>query len=327
MRNWKERLKRLGRPVKVPIEARTGAIVHRRRHRKLLRSVPSIPEAIEIIESRWEMPADAPPDRPIFILSAGWRSGSTLLQRLITSAEGVMIWGEPFAHSDFIRRLAESLRAFRPGDPPDHFFLEDLKAREATEASREWIANLYPHPVHVLRAHRAFMMSLFATPAEREGYPRWGLKEVRLDIDHAAWLRWLFPEARFLFLYRNPYRAYRSYRVFRNWYDRWPAQPVLTPGHFGRHWRALVEGFLSGAEAVGGLLVPYEDLCSGRLPVETLENFLELELDRGVLDRRVPGRARGALDPIPRSERRILRRAVEPVASRLGYGAETGRNG
>ena len=30
---------------------------------------------------------------PLFILSAGWRSGSTLLQRLIISAKGVVIWG------------------------------------------------------------------------------------------------------------------------------------------------------------------------------------------------------------------------------------------
>lgn len=319
MKNWTEWLKRAGRPVKVSVEARTGALTHWRRHRRLLRTIPSIPEAIRTIESRWTMPPDPPADRPIFILSAGWRSGSTLLQRLITSAEGVMIWGEPFAHSDFLRRLAESLRAFRVEDPPEHFFLEDLKARDDAETSSEWIANLYPNPANVLEAHRAFMTRLFAVPAAAEGYGRWGLKEVRLGIEHAAWLRWLFPGARFLFLYRNPYRAYRSYHVFRNWYDRWPDEPVLTARHFGRRWRTLVEGYLSGAEAVGGLLVRYEDLCSGRLPVEDLERFLDLELDGDVLTRRVPGRARGTLDPIPRSELRILRRAVEPVASRLGY--------
>lgn len=39
-------------------------------------------------------------ENPVFILSAGWRSGSTLLHRMIMADEKVMIWGEPYAHSN-----------------------------------------------------------------------------------------------------------------------------------------------------------------------------------------------------------------------------------
>ena len=41
---------------------------------------------------------------PVFLFSAGWRSGSTLLQRLITHGGEVMMWGEPFGALDALTR-------------------------------------------------------------------------------------------------------------------------------------------------------------------------------------------------------------------------------
>ena len=38
-------------------------------------------------------------EQPVFVLSAGWRSGSTLLQRMIMeNNRDLLMWGEPFPH-------------------------------------------------------------------------------------------------------------------------------------------------------------------------------------------------------------------------------------
>ena len=86
----------------------------------------------------------------------------------------------------------------------------------------------------------------------QRGFDRWGVKEVRWDVEMASYLRWLFPDARFVFLVRNPFDAYRSYRQwdwydnwpFHTWYDRWPSEPIDSPESFGSHWRRLAGGFL-----------------------------------------------------------------------------------
>src|SRR5262245_32576620 len=55
-------------------------------------------EAIRFLESQPGNRFDENEDgaAPIFLLSSGWRSGSTLVQRLINSDSSVLMWGEPF---------------------------------------------------------------------------------------------------------------------------------------------------------------------------------------------------------------------------------------
>lgn len=311
-------VRRVVKRLLAPVEALRGRFADLERRRNLLRSAPSIQEALETIESRW-VALSASQDRPVFILSAGWRSGSTLLQRLALSGDDLLIWGEPYAHCDYIRHLAESLRTIRRDVPPPEFFIDHYEADRTIRLEETWVACLYPTPTTLLEAHRAFVSALYGEPARARGFPRWGLKEVRLGIEHARYLKALFPEARFIFLYRDPYDAYRSYRSFRGWYDRWPDRPVFTPGAFGAHWKRLLEGFLDGAERLGGRIVRYEDLVARRVDLDDLAAYLGTRIDPAVLDRKVTGRASGVLESLPVLERRLLRRAVEPLAGRLGY--------
>ncbi|MDX1393813.1 MAG: sulfotransferase [Gemmatimonadota bacterium] len=255
----------------------------------------------------------------MFLLTASWRSGSTLLQRLIMSDPAVMLWGEPFAHCGYIERLAGSMSAFTAAWPPDFFFLGHRPEDENLEES--WIANLYPEPFAVLAAHRAFFETLFARPAQAAGYRRWGFKEVRVDIDQAAYLRWLFPDARIVLVVRNPYAAWRSYRLWRNWYQRWPDDPVLTPKRFGEVWSRLAEGFATRFEEVGGAFFRYEEFTGdGRdAALQRLAGHVSVEIDAGVLEHRVRGPFHQKLEPIPAPERLRLHRAVRRVAEDLGY--------
>ena len=306
------------RLVKVPLEARVGRLDARYQHREALRRIPTVQQAITAVETRWpEVRADAPSDEPIFILAAGWRSGSTLLQRLVMSSGEALIWGEPYANADYPGSLGRSLRIFTEEYPINEWFIGPDRGRRS-DLSEQWIANLYPNVPDLIAAHRRFFLRLYAEPAEARGYRRWGLKEVRLDIEDARYLRLLFPNGKFLFLYRSPYTSWQSYRIWRNWYYRWPNEPIFTAREFGRLWRAMVQGYLDGGEALGGRLVRFEDLVESRTDVEGLARYLSVPLDSAVLIVRVPGRGVDP-DPIPATELRMLRRVVNPVASQLGY--------
>ena len=213
---------------------------------------------------------------PVFILSAGWRSGSTMLQRLIMSRESILIWGEPYSHARMLHHLAASVSAITPDWPKDEWFV-DRYPRD--ELSTRFVANMYPNVQDLLQACLACTQTLLAEPARKRGFARWGLKDVRLTIDDAYFLHWLYPQARFVFLCRNPYAAYRSYRLDRSWYNEWPDDPVFTAERFGRHWRELTQGFRDGCEAVGGVFLRYEDLCAGNFDVAALEEYLQLGID------------------------------------------------
>lgn len=256
-------------------------------------------------------------DKPVFLLSAGWRAGSTLLQRLIMSDPTVLMWGEPYDECGPVQRMAEMLKAFRPGWPPQEYYHSGTKPR-----SGDWVANYHPDADALRRAHRAFFDAGFAEPARQAGAERWGFKEVRLGVEHAHYLRWLYPASKLVFLYRNPLESYQSYcRFGRSWYDLWPEKPIFTPRAFGRLWRELTEGFLREAPALGAVLVRYEDLVSGSPALlQRIEAGLEVRLDPSVLRQKVGSSERGGEQAwVSRLEKTLLRKAVSPVAEKLGY--------
>lgn len=254
---------------------------------------------------------------PVFILSAGWRSGSTLLQRLLMSSEQIIIWGEPYGHSGMIDNLASSLKAITSDYPNSSWFINIMldERKPLSTLSNEWIANLYPEVTALLNAHVAFFKQLFEAPAISRGVYRWGIKEVRLTIDHAIYLSWLFPKAKFLFLYRNPYDSYVSYRGFY-WYKQYPNDPICTPQKFGNHWKELVEGFIKDFSKVNGLLLRYEDLCSEAFSLQELEDFLHLKLDSKTLGNVLYSTK---TDVLSDQEVKVLAESVNPLAFHLGY--------
>lgn len=288
-----------------------------RMHQQALQQQPSILTGVEQLQRI--CPGD-PNDReqPIFLLSAGWRSGSTLLQRLIMSDASLLMWGEPYDECGMIQSLACSLQAIRHDWPPQDYYYDGTPPGQL---SGNWIANLFPSAEDLRLSHRALFDTLFAEPAKRAGATRWGIKEVRLGIEHGAYLRWLYPNAKFVFLYRNPLHAYQSYcRYGRSWYNVWPHQPVFTPAAFGRHWNELMSGFLRDANKIDALLIRYEDLVSGKVDLAELDRHLGIQMDHSVLTRKVGSSERGGEQaPISALEKWLLKRAVSPTAATLGY--------
>lgn len=283
--------------------------------------MPTVLQAIENLQARWDVSPAGSREEPIFILSAGWRSGSTMLQRLVLSDPDVLIWGEPYAHCDLVRRLADSLCAFNENYPRDDFLIREYTTDSDSRGklSDLWVANLYPMPTDLIEAHRRFFMTMFQEPAKQLGYSRWGFKEVRLSAAYARYLKLLFPAARFLFLCRNPYSAYRSYRTFRAWYDKWPSPPVFTARQFGSVWRSLTESFMENYIQIGGRFIRHEDLVTGHLNVAELKQYLGLDTNVSKVERTIEGVRIEKPRQLSYLEHRMLASVVEPLASRLNY--------
>ena len=287
-------------------------------HRSALSARPDIASSVERLHSALPVTEAMDDEEPIFLLSAGWRSGSTLLQRLVMSDSRVLIWGEPYDECGIIQALANTTKPFRAAWPPAEYYYD---GRPPGELTSEWIANLFPALENFRSGHRALLHTMFCEPARRAGVPRWGLKEVRLGIEHGFYLRWLYPRARFVFLYRNPLDAYRSYsRYGRSWYDTFPDKPVFTPAAFGHHWRRLMQGFLRDAKRLDAMMLRYEDLIGDHPPLDELEAHLGIQVNRLVLKEEVGGSDRSSRPvKVTQLEKWLLRRAVSPVAANLGY--------
>lgn len=303
-------------------DALSGPPKARRRYARDTATPVSVEAGLAAIARRWPSLTSPDTSAPIFILSTGWRCGSTFLQRWLMKDTDVLIWGEPYRYSQPIHLLARQVCAFAKVDwPPDFFFADQY--RDQTDLTKEFVANFYPPMDEFLSAHLAYFERLFVAPAARFNRTRWGLKEVCLTTDDACYLKWLYPNARFLFLYRSPYHAYRSYRQWRDWYRSWPDEPIFTATSFGKWWRELTEDFVRNHQKVGGLLLPYETLRTTETR-KRLEDYLGIRIAdpsalprvRDVKERDVTGDDQRW---VPQVERLLLKRAIEPIGTDLGY--------
>lgn len=282
-----------------------------------IRNAHRVGDAIRIIRARWpETVSTARDDEsPVFLLSAGWGSGSTLVQRLVCSDDEALVWGEPHDHGIAVHRLAQMLEPIDFRWPLSRYFqlLDQSKPIEA-----QWIGNLSPSVANLKQAHRQFLLRWLWDPVRDAGRTRWGLKEVRLTADHARYLKWLFPRARFVFIYRDVIDSYRSCKGVK-WFSVWPDYKVARPTSFAHHWRHLLGGFLDAADEIDALLVRYEDFISGVLPVSRIAEHLGLSsVDESVLEIRVGSRSKRH-DGLNAVETALIRSVTDDLRKEVGY--------
>lgn len=274
------------------------------------------------IVRRWPQEIGTSDARPIFIFAAGWRSGSTLVQRMLTSADDIMIWGEAYSRSQLAGTLLSQFRAITMDWPLERYVAHAFEG----ELDNQWIANIYPSFDHLIRAHRAFFTELFAIPAQAMGRPRWGFKEVRLTSEHALYLKLLYPAAKFVFLYRNPVDAYLSFHNYiKTDYAAWPERPIVSARDFGALWCEMVADFAENHQAVDGMLIRYEDLLLDPSAHRKLSDYVEAEIRPVGTFGTIEGRPRRSMvgkrarAPVPGRDVTLLKRQVTPLLAKLGH--------
>ncbi len=272
--------------------------------------------------TRWGLEPRPEGACPVFLLASGWRCGSTLLQRLVCSTGELLMWGEPYGRANIVPTLTRAAMVLREDWPgPGHFPPDQVFEQPA----EHWIANLYPPPDAMVRGFAAMLDAWLAEPARARGFDRFGLKEVRLQAMDAAFLAWLYPDARFLFLVRNPWDAWSSCKGAQ-WFVQWPNQVIQTAPQFAKLWLRIVNSFASWPSD-NAMLIRYEDLVKPSFDLEQVRGHCRLEaIDPAPRDKVIRGMAKPPI-PLDATEVAQIHQIAGELARALGYsGPSPGRS-
>lgn len=200
---------------------------------------------------------------PIFLISLP-RSGSTLLQRMLATGDAVAGANEPwFMLPLWAMRQRPAARA-------------GYSHQTAVDAFNDLLANLPDGDATYRLAVSEFALRIYGELAKGRPYFLDKTPRYYLMVD---FLRQVFPEARFIFLARNPLSVLAS--IIQTWYK----------GHFMwfDHWIDWKQGHACMAEAIrsrrdGDLVVHYEDLVSNpQATLETLCDGLGIDFDPAMI--------------------------------------------
>jgi Sulfotransferase family len=241
-------------------------------------SVNQLREAISVLSSPAQVFEEEFPESPIFLLAAGWRSGSTLLQRILVTDPSVLLWGEPFGEMALASGLATLLCRLSTFEG-----LAELSAeKEGTFSSlpTSWIATLCPPGSDLRSGLRALFDQWLGESTRKRGFKRWGLKEVRLGATEAMLLHWLYPNAKFVLLSRNPYDCYRSLSD-SGWHHVYHVRPdvrVDSAAGLARHWNRIALSWSELPSDFPAVRIKYEELISGGVDFRKLESWLGVKI-------------------------------------------------
>ncbi|MDX9785219.1 MAG: sulfotransferase [Desulfobacterales bacterium] len=218
---------------------------------------------------------------PVFLFCSGHRSGSTLLQRILIESGEIMVWGETGGALDYLFLASEGYRQML-GAGGDRFRFgfggNGNQQRESFLAAGEnrahlWIPCINPPQQTIMRGFRRFIDELYAQSTTDLGYQRWGVKKVRSGLETALFMRTLFPEARFIFLVRNPVACMLSIKRHK-WMDHPTDRKALDI--YIAQWIKTAGSF---KDADFGFHIRYEDLVADTQKRSALFDYLGI---RGV---------------------------------------------
>lgn len=241
---------------------------------------------------------------PIFIFASGQRCGSTLLMRWLNSHPEVLLWGE---HGGALNKF------FEVANTMARWSVQFSNERGLFDVSKDaFTPNATPC---VERIHASIGNFIFATWGSSARY--WGFKEVRYGYRVAEQLRWLFPDARFIHLTRDPRETLLSLKRWK-WPRDWIEKGMLS-------WQEVNESFLVSGEREWILRVKYESLLEDRnLLLDLIAGHCGLDrkmMDESVFARRKGGSSNRNCHIVLEAEDFLLLEAERMCAirSRLGY--------
>jgi hypothetical protein len=200
------------------------------------------------------------------------------LQRLLCSSKQIIVWGESggalnnFADAQvrYQQMLGSGKQRFKHGFGGNGA-KQFAQFIGTPNGEHTWIASMNPELDHIRNTIKRALDALYGEPAAAHEFPRWGVKEVLAGRETAEFLRSLYPEARFLFLVRNPYHAITSIKQHR-WMDL-PAGEKPIP-YFAALWRDLARGF---RQCDFGLKIRYEDLLTNPALVRQIRDHTGID--------------------------------------------------
>jgi len=268
-------------------------------------------------DQRFELPPLASGTKPVFILSSTWRSGSTLLQRSLCTDPSIMVWGEPYADCNLIPSMMLSAKGLLQDNwpTPQNFAWGNQEVFK--NPHQHFIANIYPGPSYIRGAFRQFLDLLFLESAKSKGFSRFGAKFVRLSIEEAYFLQWIYPDAIFLFLVRNPWDCWRSYKGY-SWRYRYPKPIVRKVEHFSTIWTKQTMELLTFKGGNVGW-IRYEDFLQDSYDWEKLKAFCELpNMTKEALGKKIMGIDRPP-SPLKDEDIQAVSLICSTLANSLGY--------
>ena len=204
-----------------------------------------------------ELPETLQNLNPVIITSPIVRSGTTLLQRLICSAENGLIYGESCANE-----LQVYLHLYSSKMMINHY--REQEQDEMLEAvlqgnTGEWIADLMP-PSKLFNEqleNSCFgMMKFFRSYAESQGRPVWGAKMAGWNPAVLHSFLSMIPNCKIIYITRDPGECLRSAKAVNMVYDMEGAQYLL------QQWQTGMQFLASKSQETRILPVSYEELMA-----------------------------------------------------------------
>ena len=276
-----------------------------------------MPNPYRAIEKRFKLAPLEPSCQPIFIFSSSWRSGSTLLQRSLCTDPSMIVWGEPYSDCNSIQSMATTTRALLQKKWPIPGSFVQKKPEVFQNLHKYFIANMYPQIEAFRQSHRLFLDNLFWTTARAQNFSRFGIKFVRLGLAEAQFLRWMYPDCIFLFLVRNPWDSWRSYKGYR-WRYRYPKPPVTKVELFASIWQKHTSEFLQFDLKNAGW-IRYEEFIQPEFNWDRLRTFCDLpNMTTEALSIKIAGVDREP-SPVTQEELDTIQYVCGDLTQKLGY--------
>ncbi|AKS41516.1 sulfotransferase [Wenzhouxiangella marina] len=250
---------------------------------------------------------------PLLIAAPAPRSGTTLLQRLLCSSPEALIYGESVAHdlNLFISMLHNKAMVLSTDQGQHQRQFDAVLSGEVND----WIADLHPGGDWILERFAETVRSYLESHAElaaRHGRRRWGAKLPAWPPPMLAQLLEWMPDARLLYIVRNPEDTVRSARLIGACKD------LQGIADFVEAWRDHQTEVMRRCPGNRVLWIDYGRLCDEPEPMlQTIEAFAGVgRIDADVLAHRINDHDRRHQAPAPLSDEEqqwVRSRAGDPA--------------
>ncbi len=126
--------------------------------------IARLEEALALLGDATREPQASGDDAPVFVASVGWRSGSTLMQRLLMTDPSILIWGEPMSQAGFVEASGRALFGIDKTWPDANHWITH---RPDLDRTRDWVATLSPDAGHLRAAYQRDSSTLGSAQPQR----------------------------------------------------------------------------------------------------------------------------------------------------------------